>query len=164
MITARIIIAGGRDFDDNHLRRDYEYLTKSVDKVIHDLYEELNTDELINIQIVSGMAVGADFLGIKYAMEKQYPVHPEEPKFWIYGQEAGKCRNIAMAEYAIKADYPILCAFWDGKSKGTEHMIGTAQLYNIRTKIFPYDNLIDKETDNACSSYLKADEEDKVES
>ena len=36
----------------------------------------------------------------------------------VHGKKAGYLRNVDMAEYA-----DALVAFWDGKSKGTGHMI-----------------------------------------
>lgn len=42
-----------------------------------------------------------------------------------------------MANYA-KGDNSILIAFWDGKSKGTKHMIDIAKSNNIRLFIVSY--------------------------
>ena len=129
MSNAKIIIAGGRDFDD------YNYMKKSVDEVIgHLTYKNI----IDKIEIVSGMAEGADFLGIKYAFDKGYNIHPCEPKFWEHGTLAGEMRNKTMAEYASDSDFPCLCIFWNGKSKGSKHMIETAGEYHIPTHIFPY--------------------------
>jgi hypothetical protein len=55
----KIIIAGGRTFND------YELLCENCDKAF-----SLQSE----IEIVSGMANGADKLGEKYAKEKGYPI------------------------------------------------------------------------------------------
>lgn len=52
----RVIIAGGRDFDD------YQLLKATMDKLLCNI-----TDE---ITVVCGQAKGADTLGEQYAMEK----------------------------------------------------------------------------------------------
>ena len=127
MATCRMIIAGGRDFDD------YNYMTRSLEKVIEE-YED-TTD----FEVVSGMAEGADFLGIKFGFDYNFPVYPFEPKFYEYGKDAGIMRNIAMAEFAAKADIPLLCVFWNGRSRGTKHMIETAELRGIKVNVFLYD-------------------------
>ena len=56
----RVIIAGGRDFDD------YQLLKATMDKLLCNI-----TDE---ITVVCGQAKGADTLGEQYAMEKGYAI------------------------------------------------------------------------------------------
>ena len=58
----RVIIAGGRDFDD------YQLLKATMDKLLCNI-----TDE---ITVVCGQAKGADTLGEQYAMEKGYALLP----------------------------------------------------------------------------------------
>lgn len=59
MKELRIIIAGGRDFDDFSLL---------MNKCIEIIYEETKEDDsLEKIRIVSGTARGADKLGEQYA-------------------------------------------------------------------------------------------------
>lgn len=48
-----------------------------------------------------------------------------------YGSSAGYIRNDEMAKYA-----DCLIAFWDGKSKGTKHMIDLAVKRKIKVKLF----------------------------
>ena len=46
------------------------------------------------------------------------------PAQWdLHGKSAGYVRNNEMLVYAKEADYSVLVAFWDGKSKGTKDMI-----------------------------------------
>ena len=92
----KIIIAGGRDFSD------YDLLKEFCDKKI---------SNLSNIEIVSGTAKGADSLGEKYAKEKGYSIKQFKPD-WSIGKIAGILRNEQMANYAN-----VLIAFWDGNSK-----------------------------------------------
>ena len=46
-----------------------------------------------------------------------------------------------MAQFASKGkNKGVLLAFWDGKSKGTQHMIKTAKKYNLEIQIFNIDS------------------------
>lgn len=61
-------------------------------------------------------------MGERYAKERGYAVS-EHPADWDrYGKSAGYIRNKEMAEEA-----DALMAFWDGKSRGTMHMINLAK-------------------------------------
>lgn len=108
----RIIIAGGRDFDD------YVYLDKCCRKVCL----EMKSD---SIEIISGKALGADRLGEKFANAHNLNLVEFPAEWHKYGVAAGPIRNCEMAKYA-KETKAILCAFWDGSSSGTKHMITTA--------------------------------------
>lgn len=114
----KVIIAGGRDFND------YELLKSSCDKILEDL---------IDVEIVSGGARGADSLGEKYAIERGLPIKIFKADWAKHGKSSGFKRNIEMAEYA-----DMLICFWDGESKGTRHMINTAHKYNIPTTTVSY--------------------------
>ena len=50
-----------------------------------------------------------------------------------YGKAAGYKRNDEMARNA-----DALIAFWDGKSRGTRHMIDLAKKYGLQTRIVGY--------------------------
>ena len=65
-------------------------------------------DDLDRIRIISGTARGADKLGEQYAK--------------ISGYELSK--------------FP--AAFWDGKSKGTKHMIDLAKRYGLEVHVVNY--------------------------
>lgn len=102
----RVIIAGGRDFSD------YNYLKDRADTV---LIDKAKTHK---IEIVSGMAKGADTLAIKYAREKGYGLI-EMPADWDrLGKRAGFVRNQTMAD-----ESHALIAFHDTVSRGTRNMI-----------------------------------------
>ena len=113
----RVIIAGSRSFDD------YDMLIKTMDMVLQNI-----TDE---IQVVCGMAAGADTLGERYAKERSYMIAYFPADWKKYGRAAGFNRNVEMAKNA-----DALVAFWDGKSKGTKHMIDIAKNKNLQVRIY----------------------------
>lgn len=131
----KVIIAGGRDFDQYNLLESYcKHVLKNHDK----------------IEIVSGTAKGADELGEKFAIKnnlglKSFPAdwtniegkpasqigtRKDGTKYW---KAAGHARNRQMAEYA-----DALIAFWDGKSKGTKDMINQAESLKLKVKVKIY--------------------------
>ena len=115
----RVIIAGGRDF------KDYDLLKTKLNKILSNISTP--------IVIVSGKARGADSLGEKYENEMGYEV-AEFPANWDkYGKRAGYIRNEEMAKYAEAC----VC-FWDGKSKGTKHMIDLADKHNLKLRVIRY--------------------------
>lgn len=115
----RLIVAGGRDFDNYAgLERSLDYLLKNV---------------IDDVQIVCGMAKGADRLGERYAKEHGYEVRYFPADWDMDGKSAGFKRNVRMAENA-----DALVAFWDGQSKGTKHMIDTAQRMGLEVRVKTY--------------------------
>lgn len=119
----KIIIAGGRDFDD------YEKLKKEVDYFIH----QNNRHFIKKPVIISGGAIGADNLGERYAKEREFELIVEDASWDSYGSYAGHLRNTQMAR---KADACIL--FWDGLSRGTRDMMYTANQFGLITKVVYY--------------------------
>jgi hypothetical protein len=78
-------------------------------------------------QVVSGCARGADKLGEHWAKMNLIPI-VEFPADWEgYGKSAGAIRNSRMAGYA-----EALIAVWDGKSRGTQHMIKVATARGLK--------------------------------
>jgi hypothetical protein len=73
--------------------------------------------------IVSGGARGADRMAEKFCRE-ELGMEPTVilPDWDKYGKKAGFLRNIDIVQVS---DY--IVAFWDGKSRGTEHSIGLAR-------------------------------------
>ena len=69
-------------------------------------------------EIVSGGAKGVDRDGEYFAKCNNLPIKQFIPDWNKYGKSAGMIRNHEMAEYA-----DALVAVWDGKSRGTQHMI-----------------------------------------
>lgn len=115
----RVIIAGGRDFSDYQRLKDY------MDWALQNIKQE--------IIVVSGGARGADSLGEQYAKERGYSVDLHPADWEKYGKGAGFIRNREMAESA-----DALVAFWDGKSRGTEHMINFAKTHGLNVRIVRY--------------------------
>lgn len=114
----KVIIAGGRDFVD------YDKLCRACDYYLQNQKE---------IEIVSGVAKGADQLGEKYAKERGYPLK-QFPAYWNkYEKRAGYIRNSKMAEYA-----DALIAFWNGESRGTKDMIRQAKENKLKIRILNY--------------------------
>ena len=116
----RVIIAGGRYFDD------YELLKDKVTTILHRYLPE-------EVCILSGCALGADSLGEQLAREVGYDVRAFPANWQRYGKSAGYRRNAEMA-----SDGTHLIAFWDGKSKGTNHMIDLARKNSLKIKIVRY--------------------------
>jgi len=71
-------------------------------------------------EVVSGTARGIDQLGEMWAENNCCPVRRFPADWDGLGKRAGYVRNAQMAEYA-----DALIAVWDGKSRGTAHMIET---------------------------------------
>lgn len=115
----RVIIAGGRDFED------YEFLKLTMDHLLANITSE--------ICVVCGMAKGTDLLGERYADEKGYKVSRFPADWGSFGKFAGFVHNEEMAQNA-----DALVAFWDGKSRGTQHMIKTAERYKLKIRVKKY--------------------------
>jgi hypothetical protein len=114
----KVIIAGGREFDD------YSRLVNVMDHLLSSVSE---------VEIVSGAARGADALGERYARERGYKLTKFPADWDRYGKSAGYRRNAQMAEYADAC----VC-FWDGKSRGTKHMIDLATEKGIGLRVARY--------------------------
>ncbi len=116
----QVIIAGGRDFND------YELLCSRMDHL-------LSKRSLSEVTIISGCAKGADSLAIRYASDRGYSIQKFPADWDKYGKRAGILRNEQMANVATH-----LVAFWDGKSKGTSHMIQIASDKGMRVVVVNY--------------------------
>ena len=119
----KVIVADGRDFAD------YAYLKEKLDEVFGSLWD-INSHP---IEIISGMAKGADTLGIRYAEEHKLTMVLYPANWKKYPRMAGILRNMNMLLTATH-----LVAFWDGKSHGTKHMIEIAKAKGIPVWIFDY--------------------------
>ena len=110
-----VIIAGSRDFND------YDLLCVKCDYLFQNKKPTA---------ILCGKARGADTLGERYAKEHDIPVNYYPAEWGRYGKSAGYIRNEQMA---MNAD--ALIAFWDGKSRGTKHMIDLAGKYHLTKRV-----------------------------
>ena len=113
----KVIIAGGRDFDN------YELLKEFCDNIIKDN----------DYEIVSGNAKGADKLGERYSKDRNLKLTLFPADWNKYNKAAGMIRNKQMAEYG-----DMLIAFWDQKSKGTKNMIDTAKKLGLVVTVCNY--------------------------
>ena len=120
----RVIIAGSRSFSN------YELLRKHC---LFLLQEKMRAHRVI---IVSGHAHGADTLGERFAQEQGLTVELHPAKWKALGKAAGIIRN---AEMARASD--ALIAFWDGKSRGTAHMINFARRRGLEVSVVEELNL-----------------------
>lgn len=116
----KVLVAGSRSF------KDYDKLSKVL-------------DELGDIdEIVSGEANGADALGSKYGLENGIKVKSFIPDWKGIGNGAGYARNKEMANYLDKdKDFAII--FWDGKSRGSKHMIDICASMDIECKVYYFE-------------------------
>lgn len=102
----KTIIAGSRGITN----------LRVVEKAIEDSGFEIT-------EVVCGGARGVDDLGRKWAGNgNRIPVKMFPANWDAFGKSAGYKRNVQMAEYA-----DALIAIWDGKSRGTMHMINIAK-------------------------------------
>jgi len=114
----KIAIVGSRDFNN------YELLKKTItdflftNRTDEEFYEMSYKDHTI----VSGGAKGADMLAERFADEFELEKIIFKPDWDLYGKSAGFKRN---KDIIRNAD--VVFAFWDGKSKGTQHSINLAK-------------------------------------
>lgn len=111
----KIIVAGSRKFNNYYL------LKTKLNNIL------ANKDD---IEIVSGTADGADKLGERYAEQYKFKLTKFPAKWDLYGGSAGYIRNEEMAMYA-----DALVAFWDGTSRGTNHMIKLAEKHRLLVRV-----------------------------
>lgn len=105
--TMKVIIAGSR----NVFPKPQE-ITEVMNIFSFKPYSETS------LEIVCGLAKGADMEGKFWASDRDIPVKEFPANWQLYGTRAGILRNLEMARYA-----DALVAFWNGKSRGTKHMI-----------------------------------------
>lgn len=121
----KVIVAGGRDFDD------YEMMSQKLSELFNN--KKVFAGNIV--KIISGMADGTDTLAIKYADENHLP-KIMMPACWHYDRRrAGFLRNEDMLSIA-----DALVAFWDGESHGTKHMIEISKAKGIPVWVFEYKN------------------------
>ena len=114
----KVIVAGGRDFNNLELLKE----------TLRSLWREIG-----RFEIVSGMARGADLLAYNLGKYANLTVYEFPAKWDQYGKSAGYKRNTQMAEFS-----DVLVAFWDGKSKGTKHMIDIAKRMELTVIVVKY--------------------------
>lgn len=119
----KVLVCGGRNFTNwlsvhNELR---PYLIKSeINDGDHSTY---------TLEIISGMARGADTIAAKYAEQYNLRLHKFPANWDKYGKAAGSIRNQQM----IDECYPDLVLAFPG-GRGTADMIKRAKFNNIKVK------------------------------
>ena len=109
----RVIIAGSRFITD------YDLVVKAVKESGFEITE-----------VVCGAANGVDSLGERYAKENGIKLSYFYADWKGLGKRAGHARNEQMSFYG-----ECLIAVWDGKSKGTKHMIALAKKRKLKVYV-----------------------------
>ncbi|HHB2481403.1 TPA: SLOG family protein [Bacillus cereus] len=118
----KVIVAGSREF------KDYSKMANTL--IAYFMNKSYSPDD---VEIISGTAGGADKLGERFA-DKAGCKLTRMPADWDgLGKKAGYIRNWDMAKYA-GSDGVCFC-FWDGKSKGTKHMIDLARKEGLEVHV-----------------------------
>lgn len=120
METYKLIIAGGREFND-------------FDLVIEHASKMLRGYKAKDVTIISGTAKGADRLGERFAMRYGCNIMRMPADWGTYGKSAGYRRNADMADVADAC-----LVFWNGESKGSRHMIDLAKKKGLRLEVVLY--------------------------
>ena len=119
----RILVCGGRDFDDR------KFLYQELEKVAIDHLFIDGNENPTGVQIISGMARGADTLAVDWA-KLNYCEVLEYPADWDkHGKAAGPIRNQEMLEQG-KPD--LVLAFPGGR--GTAHMVRIAEQAGVEVR------------------------------
>lgn len=151
----RMVIAGSRFFND------YNLFELEMIKILFELNKKYPQHNILfidrekklfkinpsSLEIISGMAKGADSLAVKFAYEHNLALK-EFPADWnnldvspcriatnshgSYNALAGHNRNKDMAVYASSDDaFGVLVLFWDSKSKGSKNMKNQAIAFGL---------------------------------
>lgn len=121
-----LIVAGSRSITD------FESVCRHLDK------HALPLAGGQPIEVVSGTAKGVDQLGERWARERGFEITHFPADWKRHGRAAGYRRNTQMAERATH-----LIAFWDGKSRGTMHMVRIAREKGLWVKVITMISLVD---------------------
>lgn len=128
----RTIIAGSRSITE------YAILEKVMNTVPF-----LDDGSITPSLVLCGMARGVDLLGKRWAEENGLPVEKWPADWKKYGKAAGIKRNEAMVEHA-----DALVALWDGKSRGTAHVMRYARARGLKVYVY---KINDEEDGNAVA-------------
>ncbi len=120
-----IIIAGSRTITSKYIIN--KAIFSGIAKLVPSHFSQIN-----ETVIISGGAKGVDLEGENWARSFNFPIKRYNADWDKYGKKAGYLRNVEMANNA-----DALIAIWDGKSKGTKHMIDIAKQKGL--KVFVYE-------------------------
>ncbi len=85
-------------------------------------------------EIVSGGAAGTDTAAEQVALILSLPIKIFYPDYARYGKAAPLMRNLEIIDYADE-----VLAFWDGSSRGTQHVIAQCIRKGKPVRIVPLD-------------------------
>lgn len=131
----KLIIAGSREITA------YKHVDAGVQLALSDW--SLSPEDLS--EVVSGCARGVDTVGELWAKNHEVPIRRFPANWNMYGPTAGFRRNVQMAEYVGMAKLITkdnrdggggLVVIWDGKSKGSIHMLETGVEKGLRTYLY----------------------------
>ena len=114
----KILVCGSRGYTDN--------------KRVYEVLDTLRLMYPADLTIISGMARGPDRYAALYAAMNNIPLETYLPDWEQHGKRAGIIRNMRMLTEGKPQN---VIAFWDGVSKGTQHMIHAAKRKNITVTI-----------------------------
>ena len=77
--------------------------------------------------LIHGCARGVDSWAEEAARSAAMPMFRRPADWDQYGKQAGMIRNTAMLHETLAAPSYLILIFWDGKSRGTKHMIDACQ-------------------------------------
>jgi len=80
--------------------------------------------------LVSGGAKGIDTCAKEYALANDIPITEFLPEYDKYGKAAPLKRNIEIIQ---NSDFMLI--IWDGRSRGTKHVIDNCKKHNVPAKI-----------------------------
>lgn len=110
-----VLITGSRFLEGNH----------EVEADVYRILDETHGMHKGKMMLLSGGAKGVDRIGEKWAFKRSVACHVCKPDYKRFRRAAPLIRNKQMVEACNE-----IVAFWDGKSKGTEHVVkhGTAKI------------------------------------
>lgn len=109
----RVVVCGSRNWNNDE--RIKQFIDKLPDGAL----------------VTTGGAPGADALAHKFATERGLATEVYKANWEKHGRSAGLKRNLFM----LSLDPNLVVAFWDGKSRGTEHMINATKQAGILLRI-----------------------------
>lgn len=114
----KVIVCGGRDFNN------FILLTERLDFYLQNQGK---------VELVSGGANGADTLAIDYGAMRHIPINVYYADWDAHGKRAGYLRNEEMSRNATHC-----IAFWNGRSRGTSHMINLTRAAGLKVVVVSY--------------------------
>lgn len=93
-----------------------------------------NLDEYLPMdttEIVSGGATGVDTSAREYAVRNQIKLTEFLPDYKRYGRGAPIVRNMEIIKHA-----DLVLAFWNGKSRGTQHVIDECRRLGVPINVY----------------------------